>query len=66
MFHVPNFKLNLIYVGHFTKALNCGVTFFLSYCIFQDLKMGKTIGQGHGDQRLYLMDDLSPIVSTVQ
>lgn len=28
VFHVPNFKLNIVFVNHITKTLNCSVTFF--------------------------------------
>lgn len=66
VFHVPNCKLNPVFVSHITKVLNCNVSFFSSYCVFQDLKMRKTTSRGHGDQGLYLIDCYSPIASTVQ
>lgn len=57
MFYVPNFKLNLIFVSHSTKALNCSVTFLLPlYCVFEDLKIGKTIARGLEDWGLDLID----------
>lgn len=59
VFHAPNFKLNLVSINHVTKALNCNVTFFPSYCVFQDLEMQQTICRGHEEQPLYLMDRCS-------
>lgn len=38
IFHVPNFTLNLLSINHHTKSLNCSVTLFPSYCLFQDLE----------------------------
>lgn len=53
--HVSNFTLNLLSVSHLTKSLNCSITFFSSYCVFQDLG-SRTIGRGHEDNGLYMLD----------
>lgn len=44
--HVPNFTLNLLFISHITKNLNCRVTIFPSYCVFQDTTAKKN-GLGH-------------------
>lgn len=62
MFHVFNFKLNLVSISYITKVLNCSVTFFHLSFVFQDLKMGKIIGKGHENLGLYFMDDGSFII----
>lgn len=54
--HVSNFTLNLLSVSHLTRSLNCSVTFFPSYCVFQDLNLKRTIGKGHEDNGLYILD----------
>nr|KYP52094.1 hypothetical protein KK1_026004 [Cajanus cajan] len=41
--HVPQLANSLISVQKLKKDLNCSVTFFLTYCVFQDLAMVKTI-----------------------
>lgn len=35
VFHVPNFKLNLLFVSHLMKSLNYSVTFFLPNVYFR-------------------------------
>lgn len=32
--HVPNFTLNLLFISHLTKNLNCCVIFFFFHCLF--------------------------------
>lgn len=59
VFHSLDFKLNILSASHIIKTLNCIETFFPTRCIFQDLEMRKTIGRGHKDQGLYLMDGCS-------
>lgn len=49
VFHVSNFKSNLVSVSHITKAWNCSITFLPSYFISEDLK---PIGKRHEDQGL--------------
>lgn len=66
VFHVPNFSLNLLYINHIIKSLNCSVTFLSSYCVFQDLEMKRTIGQGFEKNGLYLLDTSLIIASPVQ
>ena len=34
--HVPSLSANLLYVPRIIENLNCSVTFFPSYCVFQD------------------------------
>ena len=44
VFHVPKLSNNLLSIQKVTQDLNCVVVFFHSYCVFQDLATGKTIG----------------------
>lgn len=64
--HVPKFTLNLLSINHPTKSLDCIVTFFPSYCVFQDLVMSLTIGQGLEVDEMYLLDTMSSIASPIQ
>ena len=34
--HVPKLSTNLVYIQKLTQDLGCIVTFFLTYCVFQD------------------------------
>lgn len=66
VFVVPAFNFNLLSVSKITKALNCSVTFFLDYCIFQDLHTKKEIGLGKENGGLYhLMVEPVPIASVL-
>lgn len=54
--HVPKFPTNLLSVSSLTKNLNCSVTFFPTHCVFQDLRTRATIGGGHEENGLYLLN----------
>ena len=45
MLHVPNLAANLLSIHKIIKDLICSATFFLDHFIFQDLVMGRMIGQ---------------------
>lgn len=62
-FHVSNFFLNLLSISHLTKNLNCSVTFFPSYCVFQEIAIKQTIGLRHEDG-LYIFDSFSPVATS--
>lgn len=63
--HVPNFTLNLLSISYLIKHLNCCVTFFPSYCLFQELETKKTIGLGHVKDGFYISDFNTPVASLV-
>ena len=42
--HVPDLKYNLISASKLSKDLNCAIIIYPSYCVFQDLSSGMTIG----------------------
>lgn len=65
--HVPNFMLNLLSLSHIIKSLNCCVMFFFlpSHYVFQNLDMKKTIGRGHEEDGLYVLDGSSHSPSSV-
>jgi len=52
---VPAFKFNLMSVSQVTKDLNCCVTFFPHYCVFQDLSSGKVRVTGEARDGLYIL-----------
>ncbi|KAL0405896.1 UNVERIFIED_CONTAM: Retrovirus-related Pol polyprotein from transposon RE2 [Sesamum latifolium] len=56
----PKFPVNLLSVSQLTKKHNCSVTFFPSYCVFQDLQTRRTIGGGHEHGGLYFLDKSTP------
>ena len=39
------FSFNLIFVSKLTCTLNCSISFFLDYCLIQDLLMKRVIGR---------------------
>ena len=45
--YVSNFFISLLSISQFTKQHNYSVTYFPSYCVFQDLINGRRIGSGH-------------------
>jgi hypothetical protein len=42
--HVPSFSRSLISISKLTRDLQCSVTFFSGYCVFQDLHTGRMLG----------------------
>ncbi|WP_438802665.1 hypothetical protein [Heyndrickxia coagulans] len=61
--HVPNLSFNLLSVSKFAHDLNCSVSFFPDYCLFQDLVTKWTIGRGRESGGLYVLNH-SPSSST--
>jgi len=62
--HVPKFAINLLSISRITRDLNCLSFFFPSYCVFQDIATKKTIGLGHANDGLYILDS-NPQVATL-
>ena len=54
--HVPSFPISLLSISRITRNQNCSVTFFPSHCVFQDLLMRRTIGNGREENGLYLLE----------
>lgn len=52
----PKFHVSLLSISHLTQSHNCTVTFYPSYCIFQDLQTKRMIGGGHERDGLYYLD----------
>ncbi|XP_070049638.1 uncharacterized protein [Nicotiana tomentosiformis] len=52
--YVPEFAYNLLFVSKITKDLPF-VSFYLDFCIFQDLSNGKVRGIGREKEKLYLL-----------
>jgi len=63
--YVPSFPLSLLSVSRITRALNCSVTFYPTFCEFQfqELEMKKMIGIGHEKDGLYYQDLISKPVA---
>ncbi|KAK4406265.1 Retrovirus-related Pol polyprotein from transposon RE2 [Sesamum angolense] len=57
----PEFPVNLHSISQLTQKHNCSVTFFPSYCVFQDLQTRRTIGGGHERGGLYFLNTSPPI-----
>jgi len=55
VFHIPEFKYNLLSVSKMTKELGCSVTFFPHFCVFQELYTGKVKAIGKKSDGLYLL-----------
>jgi len=55
---VPTFKVDLISVSHLMRGLNCSITFFLYWCILQDLATRRMIGLGKQRDGLYYLTAL--------
>ena len=55
--HVPKLSCNIFSVNKFTQTNNFVAKFFSSYCEFQDLGWGKTIGSVREIKGLYYFDD---------
>jgi len=55
VFHIPEFKYNLLSVSQMTKELGCSVTFFPHFCVFQELYTGKVREIGKEEAGLYLL-----------
>ena len=57
---LPHFSFNLIYVSKLTQKLNCNISFFLGYYLFQDLLTKLVIGRGQESMGLYILDPELP------
>lgn len=67
--YIPNFCYNLISISKLTKDLNCFVSFYPRFCLFQDLSSGKIKGIGKEQGALYILhfskNATSPSLNTV-
>lgn len=57
---LPNFSFNLLSVSKITRALNCCVSFFPDFCVFQDLSTKRIIGRGRETDGLYIFEPQVP------
>ena len=55
-----NFSFNLMYVSKVTRALKCYISFFLDFCLFQNLMTKQIIGGRHEYGGLYILDHVIP------
>ena len=53
---LPNFSFNLMFVSKLTRALKYYISFFVDFCLFQDLMTKQIIGRGHESGGLYILD----------
>lgn len=56
--HVPNLSCNLLSISQLTNNSNCSAHFYPTYCVFQDLSSGKTIGSAKEYEGLYYLDQV--------
>ena len=54
--NLPNFSFNLISMSKLTRTLKCYISFFLGFCLFQDLMTKQIIGRGCESGGLYILD----------
>ena len=54
--YIPKFSFNLLFGSRLTKSLNCSMTLFPDHCVFQELKMQKTIGTGRESEDIYYLE----------
>ena len=54
--HVPNLKCSLLSVSKLANDVRCRANFFATYCLFQDLLTGTTIGSARELDGLYYLD----------
>ena len=57
-FYTPKFPMHLLLVSQVTKQLNCKITFFPAYCVFQDLASKTIIGGGRVVGGVYVLTQL--------
>ena len=57
---VPSLRCNLLSISKLTKDLNCVAKFSTGYCKFQDLELGKTIGNAKECEGLYFLEVYHP------
>ena len=53
---LPQFSFNLISVSKLTRTLNCSISFFLDYCLIQDLSTKRIISIGRKSGVLYILE----------
>nr|GEX83974.1 putative ribonuclease H-like domain-containing protein [Tanacetum cinerariifolium] len=63
--YVPSLSHKLLSINHVTKELNCIVLMHPTFCILQDIRMGKIIGYGIERQGLYYLDEVVTQQGTV-
>ena len=54
--HVPKLSIDLLSIHQVTKDLDCKVTFYPAYRVFQDQVMGKIIGHAKENDGLYFLE----------
>jgi len=61
--YISKFLSNLLPVSRLTKSLDCSLTFFRDYYVFQELRTQKTIGIGHESGGLYHIERGSEVIA---
>ncbi|KAJ4700914.1 Retrovirus-related Pol polyprotein from transposon TNT 1-94 [Melia azedarach] len=57
--YVPNLSCNLLSISKLTQDMNCVTKFFPTYCEFQEMESGKTIGCAWAYDGLYIINNKS-------
>ena len=63
---VPTLDHNLISVSQVTSFLNCTVTFWPLFCIFQDILTRATLGNGVKRHNLYFLELIQPCIPHIR
>ena len=53
---LPQFSFNLIYLSKLNCTLHCNISFFLDYCLIQDLLTKRIIGRVRESRGLYILE----------
>ena len=53
---IPSLEYNLLFVSQITSTLACTVTFWPSFCVFQDILTQKILGYGVRLGKLYYLE----------
>lgn len=43
IFKISKFSINLLSISKLIRSLDCSITFFLDYCVFQEIGMLRTV-----------------------
>jgi hypothetical protein len=55
-FYVEKYSINLLSISKLSRDLHCEIIFQEKYIIFKNLVTKEKIGEGHLENRLYLLD----------
>nr|GEY90886.1 putative ribonuclease H-like domain-containing protein [Tanacetum cinerariifolium] len=57
--YVPSLSHKLLSISHVTKELNCSILMHPTYCLLQDIRLGRIIGRDTKREGLYYIDEVT-------